>query len=244
MTTDPRALQKRIRALSNPRDAGFLQRFFKTGPGEYGEGDRFLGIRVPVTRRLIREYQGPAIPAARLLLTSRYHEERLLALLLLVRAYPRATPEAQAEIYRFYLANTRYINNWDMVDCSAPQIVGRHLLKRDRRVLNRLARSRNVWERRIAVLATQYFIRSGEFKPTLELAERLLNDSHDLMHKAIGWMLREVGHRDRAVLESFLDRHAARMPRTMLRYSIEKLPPRPRSRYMKARSLAPAHFTP
>jgi len=237
MTTDPRALQKRIRALSNSRDARFLQRFFKTGPGEYGEGDRFLGIRVPVTRRLIREYQGPAIPAARLLLKSPYHEERLLALLLLVRAYPRATPEAQAEIYRFYLASTPYINNWDMVDCSAPQIVGRHLLKqRDRRVLNRLARSRNLWERRIAVLATQYFIRSGEFEPTLGLAERLLNDSHDLMHKAIGWMLREVGNRDRAVLVGFLDRHAARMPRTMLRYAIEKLPPRLRHRYMKAKS--------
>lgn len=231
---EPRALQKRIRGLANPADARFLQRFFKTGPGEYGEGDRFLGIRVPATRQLIREYRGPALPAARLLLKSRYHEERLLALLLLVRAYARAAPAEQGAIYRFYLANTRHINNWDMVDCSAPQIVGLHLMERDRRVLNRLARSRNVWERRIAVLATQSFIRSGEYGPTLDLAERLLHDRHDLMHKAVGWMLREVGNRDRSVLERFLDRYAGKMPRTMLRYAIEKLPPRLRQRYMKA----------
>lgn len=231
---EPKALQKRIRALANTRDSIFLQRFFKTGPGEYGEGDRFLGIRVPTTRQLVREYRGPAIPAARLLLKSPYHEERLLALLLLVRAYGRATPEEQGEIYRFYLAHTRYINNWDMVDCSAPQIVGAHLLTRDRRVLNRLARSRNVWERRIAVLATQSFIRSGEYAPTLELATRLLHDSHDLMHKAVGWMLREVGNRDQSVLEGFLDRYAGEMPRTMLRYAIEKLPPRLRQHFMNA----------
>ncbi|HEV8123934.1 MAG TPA: DNA alkylation repair protein [Gemmatimonadales bacterium] len=235
MTTDPRALQKQVRALANPADARFLQRFFKTGPGEYGEGDRFLGIRVPVTRRLVREYQGPAIPAARQLIKSPFHEERLLAVLLLVRAYDRATPTTQVEIYRLYLSNTPYINNWDIVDSSAPHIVGRHLLKRDRRVLNRLARSRNLWERRIAVLATQSFIRAGEFTPTLHLAERLLDDRHDLMHKAIGWMLREVGDRDRSALEEFLGRYAESMPRTMLRYAIEKLPPRVRRRYMKPR---------
>jgi 3-methyladenine DNA glycosylase AlkD len=235
MTTDPRALQKQVRALANPADARFLQRFFKTGPGEYGEGDRFLGIRVPVTRRLVREYQGPAIPAARQLIKSPFHEERLLAVLLLVRAYDRATPTTQVEIYRLYLSNAPYINNWDIVDSSAPHIVGRHLLKRDRRVLNRLARSRNLWERRIAVLATQSFIRAGEFTPTLHLAERLLDDRHDLMHKAIGWMLREVGDRDRSALEEFLGRYAESMPRTMLRYAIEKLPPRVRRRYMKPR---------
>lgn len=235
MTTDPRALQKEVRALANPADARFLQRFFKTGPGGYGEGDRFLGIRVPRTRRLVREYQGPAIPAARLLIKSPFHEERLLSVLLLVRAYVRATPGVQSEIYRFYLSHTRYINNWDLVDSSAPHIVGLHLLKRDRRVLSRLARSRNLWERRIAVLATQSFIRAGEFTPTLDLAERLLDDPHDLMHKAIGWMLREVGDRDRPALEEFLDRHAESMPRTMLRYAIEKLPPRVRQHYVKPR---------
>src|SRR6185295_15962297 len=153
MASDPRALQRQVRALANPADARFLQRFFKTGPGEYGEGDRFLGVRVPTTRRLIREYQGLALPAARLLIKSPFHEERLLAALLLVRAYARAAPRARVEIYRLYLSSTRYINNWDIVDSSAPQIVGLHLLKRDRRVLNRLARSRNLWERRIAVLA-------------------------------------------------------------------------------------------
>ncbi len=237
MTIDPRALQKQFRALANPADARFLQRFFKTGSGEYGEGDRFLGIRVPITRQFTREYQGPVIPAARLLLRSPYHEERLLALLLLVRAYDRAASDGQSEIYRFYLANTRYVNNWDMVDSSAPRIVGSHLLKRNRRVLNKLGGSGNVWERRIAVLATQTFIHSGEFKPTLELAERLLHDPHGLMHKAIGWMLREVGDRDRSILEGFLVRHAATMPRSMLRYAIEKLPLRLRRRYMGARNL-------
>jgi 3-methyladenine DNA glycosylase AlkD len=155
-----------------------------------------------------------------------------------VRAYDRATSTTQVEIYRLYLSNTPYINNWDIVDSSAPQIVGRHLLKRDRRVLNRLARSGNLWERRIAVLATQSFIRAGEFTPTLDLAERLLDDRHDLMHKAIGWMLREVGDRDRSALEEFLGRHAESMPRTMLRYAIEKLPPQVRRRYNEAQGPA------
>ena len=231
---EPRTLQRRIRSLRNPEDARFLQRFFKTGPGEYGEGDRFLGIRVPTMRQLVRDYRGAAIPAARLLLKSPFHEERLVGLLLLVRAYGRATPEAKTQIYRFYLANTKRVNNWDMVDCSAPQIIGVHLLERNRRVINRLARSRNLWERRIAVLATQTFIRNGEYDVTLDLARQLLRDPHDLMHKAVGWMLREVGNRDRAVLERFLDRHAARMPRTMLRYSLEKFPVALRRRYMKA----------
>lgn len=236
MSDTPRALQKRIRAAANPRDAVFLQRFFRTGPGEYGEGDRFLGIRVPTTRQLIREYRGPGMPAVRLLLKSAFHEERLLALLLLVRIYERAEPGEQERLYRFYLANTRRINNWDLVDCSAPQIVGSHLEHRSRRDLTRLARSKLLWERRIAVVATQWLIRAGDFEPTLMLAERLLTDRHDLMHKAIGWMLREVGKRDRAVLRGFLDRHAARMPRTMLRYSLEHFPPRVRQRYMRAKS--------
>lgn len=235
MSDTPRELRKRIRAAANPRDAVFLQRFFRTGPGEYGEGDRFLGIRVPATRQLIREYRGPSMPAVRLLLKSPYHEERLLALLLLVRIYQRAEPAERERVYRFYLAHTRHINNWDLVDCSAPPIVGRHLERRSRRDLSRLARSKDLWERRIAVVATQWLIRAGDFGPTLMLAGRLLDDRHDLMHKAIGWMLREVGKRDRSVLRGFLDRHAARMPRTMLRYSIEHFPPRLRRQYMNAK---------
>jgi 3-methyladenine DNA glycosylase AlkD len=236
MSDTPRELQRRIRAAANPRDAVFLQRFFRTGPGEYGEGDRFLGIRVPTTRRLIREYRGPGMPAVRLLLNSQFHEERLLALLLLVRTYERAEPAERERIYRFYLANTRRINNWDLVDSSAPQIVGSHLERRSRRDLSRLARSKNLWERRIAVVATQWLIRAGDFEPTLTLAERLLTDPHDLMHKAIGWMLREVGKRDRDVLRGFLDRHAGRMPRTMLRYSLEHFAPRTRRQYMRVRA--------
>jgi 3-methyladenine DNA glycosylase AlkD len=176
------------------------------------------------------------MPAVRLLLKSPFHEERLLALLLLVRTYERAKRAERERIYRFYLANTRRINNWDLVDSSAPQIVGSHLERRSRRDLSRLARSKNLWERRIAVVATQWLIRAGDFEPTLTLAERLLTDPHDLMHKAIGWMLREVGKRDRDVLRGFLDRHAGRMPRTMLRYSLEHFAPRTRRQYMRVRA--------
>jgi 3-methyladenine DNA glycosylase AlkD len=211
-----------------------LQGFFRTGPGEYGEGDVFLGVRVPMIRGLLREIRESAtVHHADRLLASPYHEARLLGLLLLVELFRRGEEAARRDIYRLYLARTDRINNWDLVDLSAEHIVGAWLADRSRRPLDRLARSRSLWERRIAVLATFHFIKRGEFGDTLRLAERLLGDPHDLMHKAAGWMLREAGKRDPAVLRSFLARHAARMPRTMLRYAIERLAPAERARWMQ-----------
>jgi 3-methyladenine DNA glycosylase AlkD len=227
-------VRRRLRQLASPSDAVFLQRFFKTAPGEYGAGDRFIGIRVPVLRQLVKEYQSLPLRTATALLRSKIHEERLLALLLLVDAYDRADNRRRAEIYAVYLDNLAHINNWDLVDSSAPYIIGRHLEKRPRRVLFRLARSKILWHRRVAMLATLTFIRAGDFADALLLAERLRDDEHDLMHKAVGWMLREVGKRDVATLKGFLHRHAALMPRTMLRYSIERLPERERQSFLRA----------
>ena len=225
--------RKRIRELGDPNDALFLQGYFKTGPGEYGEGDQFLGIRVPVVRRLAKELRDLPLDQIEALLHDRWHEARLLALVMLGDAYERASPAERKAIFDLYLRNTQWINNWDLVDSSAGRVVGAHLANRPRKLLARLARSSNLWERRIAIIATQHFIRNGEFDDTIRLAEVLLHDSHDLIHKAVGWMLREVGNRDRATLEAFLDTHAREMPRTMLRYAIEKLPPADRRRFMK-----------
>lgn len=225
--------RRRIRELGDPNDALFLQGFFKTGPGEYGEGDRFLGIRVPAVRRLAKELRELPLDQIEALLHDRWHEARLLALILLGDAYKRASPAERGAIFDLYLRNTKWINNWDLVDVSAGRVVGAHLADRPRKLLDRLARSSTLWERRIAIIATQHFIRNGEFDDTIRLAEALLHDSHDLIHKAVGWMLREVGNRDRATLEAFLDTRAREMPRTMLRYAIEKLPPADRQRFMK-----------
>lgn len=222
-----------MRALGSARDARILQGFFKTGPGEYGEGDVFLGVRVPAIRGLVKDLADLPPGEALRLLASPFHEARLLGLLCWVRLY-RAGPEPlRAEVYAAYLANTGRINNWDLVDLSAPEIVGAHLLNRSRRPLYRLARSRKLWERRIAIVATHRFIRAGSFDDTLRIAELLLRDDHDLIHKASGWMLREAGKRNESVLRGFLDRHHRVMPRTMLRYSIERLPPADRRRYMR-----------
>jgi 3-methyladenine DNA glycosylase AlkD len=229
-----RELRKRLRRFASAQDAQFLQHFFKTGPSEYGEGDQFLGIRVPVVRRLVREFRGLSMADTCELLHSPIHEERLLALLMLVDAYDRGTESERAAIFRLYLDNTAYINNWDLVDGSAPGIVGRHLETRPRKVLFELARSPDVWKRRIAVLAAFRFIRRNEFAEILRLAEMLLQDRHDLIHKAVGWMLREAGKRDVTILRGFLEQYAARMPRTMLRYSIEKLPVTERRRWLAA----------
>ena len=227
-----RELRRRLRQFASAQDAQFLQRFFKTGPGEYGEGDRFIGVRVPALRRLVREFRGLATADARQLLHSPIHEERLLALLILVDAYDRGSESERAAIFRLYLDNTACINNWDLVDGSAPGIVGRHLESRPRKVLFELANSSDLWERRIAVLAAFRFIRQNEFDELLRLAEMLLRDRHDLIHKAVGWMLREAGKRDVTILRGFLEQHAARMPRTMLRYAIEKLPVAERRRWL------------
>ena len=223
----------RLQQIGSAEDAQFLQRYFRTGPGEYGEGDRLLGIRIPALRGLVREYRGLPPETAAELLRSPWHEARLLALLLLGDAYARGDAATREAIYRTYLASTAYVNNWDLVDSSAPHIVGAHLETGDRAILDELARSDSLWERRIAILATQHFIRRGDFGTTMRIAEMLVGDRHDLIHKAVGWMLREVGNRDRAAEEAFLRRHCGTMPRTMLRYAIERFPPELRGAYMR-----------
>jgi 3-methyladenine DNA glycosylase AlkD len=228
------AVRGRVRALADPKRAAGVARFFKTAPGDYGAGDRFLGIRVPALRQLAREYQGLSQPEALKLLGSPWHEERLLALLILVRQYSRGDERQRAAIYRAYMSHAKYVNNWDLVDSSAEHIVGAHLRDRNRARLRRLAGSKSVWDRRIAVLSTFHYIRRGEYQETLDLARRLLDDPHDLIHKAVGWMLREIGNRDRAVEEAFLRAHAGRMPRTMLRYAIERFPEPLRQRFLAA----------
>jgi 3-methyladenine DNA glycosylase AlkD len=234
-----------LRCVARAEKAEVLLRFFKTGKGQYGEGDRFLGVMVPEQRKVAKKFftDGEArscravLSVVRELLESEFHEDRLTALLILVDQCKRSGPEDQKRIVDFYLKNLPRINNWDLVDLSAPNIVGAYLLDKDPSMLFTLAESGHLWTRRVAVLATLAFIKAGRFAETLSLSERLLiekKDSHDLMHKAVGWMLREVGKRDRQVLEAFLDRHAAQLPRTALRYAIERFPETERHRYLAA----------
>jgi 3-methyladenine DNA glycosylase AlkD len=225
-------IRRDLRSLADPDRAATLQWFLKTGPGEYGEGDRCLGVRVPAIRGVARASRDLSFADTLTLLQSEWHEERFLALVLLVDAYARGTPEEQKKIFDAYLANTSYINNWDLVDLSAAAIVGAHLERNPLARLDKLIRSSNLWERRIGVVATHHFIRQNEFGPTLHVAAQLLTDAHDLIHKAVGWMLREVGKRDRSVLEAFLRQHHHRMPRTMLRYALEHFPASERARFM------------
>jgi 3-methyladenine DNA glycosylase AlkD len=232
MTTSASTIRKELRALASPETAAILQRFFKTGPGQYGEGDIFLGIKVPPLRALAKRHPDADLDAVAALLDSRYHEERFFALLLLMQFYQRAPDEDQSAACELYLGNTHRINNWDLVDVSAPHIVGRHLQDRPRRILHKLARSSMLWERRIAILSTLHFIRLHDFGDTLRIAKLLLRDEHDLMHKAVGWMLREVGKRDLASEETFLKLHYRAMPRTMLRYAIERFPETKRKKYL------------
>lgn len=217
-------IRTRLQQLANSDKAAILQRFFKSGPGEYDEGDVFLGINAPVLRELVKEYPNIAVAEAEALLHSDLHEERALALMLWVRLYTKGSAEQKEHIYQRYLANTDWINNWDLVDGSAPHIVGQHLLKRDRKILYQLANSNSLWERRIAIIATQQFIRHHDFADTVKIAALLLDDKEDLLHKAVGWMLREVGNRDLPTEEAFLAQYSQCMPRTMLRYAIEKFP--------------------
>ena len=226
------AIHRELKRHSDPARAAALQRFFKTAPGEYGHGDRFLGVTVPAVRAVAVRHQSLPLRDVEALLHSSWHEERLLALVILVGQYERETPTGRHAIYRVYRRNTHRINNWDLVDCSAGPILGAHLCTGHRAALRRLARSSSVWERRIAIMATSFYIRRDEFDETLRIARLLLDDPHDLVHKAVGWMLREVGKRDRAVEEEFLRQHALRMPRTMLRYTIERFPERLRRRYL------------
>ena len=227
------AIRQALFFHENPAQAAVLRRFFKTGPGEYGAGDEFWGLKVPQVRAVLARF--PAVPpaAAGELLASPVHEVRLCGALALVRAYAQGGPDERAAVFDFYLARADRINNWDLVDASAPGIVGRHLPPgKGRRVLERLAVSPSLWDRRIAMVSTLEHIRQGRLGNTFWLAERLLEDPEDLMHKATGWMLREAGKRDAKALEIFLTRHAGKMPRTALRYAIERLSPAERRKWM------------
>ncbi|MEK6850876.1 MAG: DNA alkylation repair protein [Nanoarchaeota archaeon] len=228
-------LKSDLKKASNPKKAKLLSRFFKTDPGEYGEGDIFLGVIVPETRKIAVKHKDLSLNEVEQLLKSKIHEERLCALLLLVHNYQKHS-EKRDEIFNFYLKNTKYVNNWDLVDLSCHQIIGVHLESKDRKILYELAKSSNLWEKRIAIISTFNFIRYNEFSDSIKIAEILLKDKHDLIHKAVGWMLREVGKKDIAVLESFLKEHYKSMPRTMLRYSIEKFPEKQRKAYLDGKA--------
>jgi 3-methyladenine DNA glycosylase AlkD len=227
-----RKIRNRLRKLADKNKAKVLRGFFKTGQGHYGEGDVFLGITVPMLRKVAKESGTTPFPDVIQLLRSAIHEERLLALLLLIHAYTNAHDTLKRKIYNLYVKNSRYINNWDLVDLSAPNIVGNYLMDKNREPLYALARSRDLWKKRIAILATLHFIRQNDFTDTLQISEILLNDDHDLIHKAVGWMLREVGKRDLRVEEEFLQQHYKKMPRTMLRYAIERFPEARRKKYL------------
>jgi 3-methyladenine DNA glycosylase AlkD len=227
-----KGLSKRLQKMGDKEDARFLQGFFKTGVGQYGEGDIFLGIRVPAIRKLAKEYNDLPLKEVLPLLRSPYHEIRLFALILFVNTFAQSDETIQKKIYDLYVANTRYINNWDLVDISAPNIVGAFLMERSRKPLYQLTKSKTLWERRIAVLATFYFIKNNQFDDSLKIAGILLQDKEDLIHKAVGWMLREVGKRDINCAETFLQKHCRTMPRTMLRYAIERFTPSKRRKYL------------
>ena len=221
-----------LQALGDPVKAKFLTGFFKTGKDQYGEGDCFLGVVVPTVRRLAKRFAALPLAQCKALLASPYNDARLLALLIFVGQYKKGDEVKQEEIYRLYLAQRQRVNNWNLVDSSAPTIVGVHLLQRDRAVLFELVQSPSLWDRRIAVLASFAFIRANDFTDTLKLTAQLLDDKEDLMHKACGWMLREVGKRNPATLHTFLAQYHSRMPRTMLRYTIEHFTPTQRSAYL------------
>jgi len=238
-------LEIKLREKSDVEKAKILQRFFKTGKGEYGEGDIFLGIVVPEQRKIAKEFCDLDTSDLQKLLDSNVHEKRLIALLILIKKYEGAAKQrdgdVKKEIFDFYLKNASKsnINNWDLVDLSAPNIVGNYLIDKNKDILYRLAKSSNLWEKRISVLATFAFIRLGEFKDSLEISKILLGDLHDLIHKSVGWMLREIGKRDKKILEKFLKENYRQIPRTMLRYAIEKFPETERKKWLNRNSL---HF--
>ncbi|MBN2824401.1 MAG: DNA alkylation repair protein [Campylobacterales bacterium] len=219
---------------ANPAKISDYKRFFKTGIGEYGEGDQFLGIKVPDTRKVVKKYfRTMSLNEIQEFLYSPYHEHRLFALLVLVALYQAKDLDNKATIYHFYLNHTAQINNWDLIDVTSPHIVGAYLLDKERSLLYRLAASDNLWEKRIAIISTFAFIKAGEFEDTFAIANILLNDTHDLIHKAVGWAIREVGNRDKEAMIAYLNPRYQKMPRTMLRYAIEKLDEDLRQKYLK-----------
>ncbi len=226
-------LLKELEVAGNPEQAEILQRFFKTGPGEYGEGDIFFGIKSKQIHDIAKKYYGIGLPKIKELLKSKIHEQRVCALRILDKKFKIADEEEKENIFNFYLQNIKCVNNWDLVDLSAPNIVGDFLFKRDKKILYKLVRSENLWERRIAIVSTFNFIRKDEFGDALAISELLLQDTHDLIHKAVGWMLREIGKRNEEVEENFLKQHYKEMPRTMLRYAIERFEEEKRKKYLK-----------
>ncbi len=227
------ALRHELQLLANPEKAEVLRRFFKTGPGQYGEGDVFIGVVVPLSRKIAKRYADLPFEQVVMLLKSKIHEERLIALFILIGQFNKGDEEKKEQIFRLYLKHTAFINNWDLVDLSADKIVGAHLYGKPRDLLYRLAQSQNLWERRISIIATFHFIKQGRYEETLAVASLLVRDREDLIHKAVGWMLREVGKRcAEEAEEAFLCEHLAHMPRTMLRYSIERFGPEKRRFYL------------
>ncbi|OGJ21666.1 DNA alkylation repair protein [Candidatus Pacearchaeota archaeon RBG_13_36_9] len=226
-------LEQELESQTDKEKAALLQRFFKTGKGEYGEGDVFLGVIVPKQRQIAKKFKELEMSEIQELLNSKVHEKRLIALLILVEQFKKSGGKGKQKIFDFYLNNTKKINNWDLVDLSAPNIIGAFLLDKKRDVLYELARSENLWEKRISIISTAAFIRNKDFEETIKISEILLKDEQDLIHKAVGWMLREVGKKDEECLIKFLNRNYKIMPRTMLRYSIEKFPEEKRQKYLK-----------
>jgi 3-methyladenine DNA glycosylase AlkD len=235
MTKRLQELRRNIKTLASPEIARTMQWFFKTGKGEYGEGDVFVGLKVPTQRKLARGSNDLSLSDLKILLNSPVHEERLISLFILVDKYEKGDDKKKETIFKFYLKNRKGINNWDLVDLSAPKIIGKHLLKKNKSLLFKFALSKNIWERRIAVLSTFEFVRNNDFTTTLQISKALLHDKHDLVHKAVGWMLREVGKKDLRAEESFLKIHYKKMPRTMLRYAIEKFPETKRKKYLQGK---------
>jgi len=224
------SLKQGLEKLANKEKAVILQRFFKTRKGEYGYGDLFLGITVPEQRRIAKRYSHLSLDDLQNLLSSKIHEYRLVALMILIEKYKK---EDKKEIINFYLRNTKNINNWDLVDLSSHKILGDYLLNKDKNLLYNLAKSNDLWEKRISIISTACFIKNNKFEDTLRISEILLNDKHDLIHKAVGWMLREVGKRNLKIEEDFLKKYYKKMPRTMLRYAIEKFNKNKREFYLR-----------
>jgi len=225
-------LLKELDSLSDKEKAQNYQRFFKMEKGEYGEGDIFIGVTVPVQRKMAKKYSNLSIPKIQELIKSKIHEHRLIALFILIDKYKKANEHEKENIFNLYLENTKHINNWDLVDSSAHYIIGDFLFEKDKKVLYELANSKNLWEKRIAIISTFHFIKKEEFEDALAISEILLEDKHDLIHKAVGWMLREIRNRDLETQEKFLKFHYKKMPRTMLRYAIEKFEEEKRKSYL------------
>lgn len=229
--------QKELLRYKDLQKAEFLKRFFKTGKGQYAESDDFIGVNVPVTRSVARKYRNLPISDVFKLLKSKIHEDRLMALGILVMKYPKASLTEKERIFTGYITHiAKHINNWDLVDLSAPNIVGKHLLNRGRHILYKLSKSKNLWEKRVSIVATLYLIRQNEYIDTIKISENLLFDDHDLIHKAVGWMLREMGKKSEPHLRTFLVKHAHKMPRTMLRYAIEKYPEKIRKKFLEQKN--------